>query len=80
MADSIKKQLAHGVLWNFIEKILMEGAQFVIGIILARLLLPSDFGLVGMLGVFIAISNVFIDGGFAKALIKNKECAYIDYS
>ncbi len=80
MAESVKKQLTHGVLWNFIEKILMEGAQFIIGIILARLLLPSDFGLIGMLAIFIAISNVFIDGGFAKALIQKKECADIDYS
>lgn len=80
MAESVRKQLAHGVLWNFIEKILMEGAQFIIGIILARLLLPSDFGLVGMLAIFIAISNVFIDGGLAKALIQKKDCSDIDYS
>lgn len=80
MAESVKKQLAHGVLWNFIEKILMEGAQFVIGIILARLLLPSDFGLIGMLAIFVAISNVFIEGGFAKALIQKKECTDLDYS
>lgn len=80
MAESIKKQLTHGVLWNFIEKILVEGAHFIIGIILARLLLPSDFGLIGMLAIFVAISNVFIDGGFAKALIQKKECTDIDYS
>lgn len=80
MAKSVKKELAHGVMWNFIEKILMEGAQFVIGIILARLLLPSDFGLIGMLAIFIAISNVFIDGGFAKAIIQKKDCQDIDYS
>ena len=80
MAESVRKQLAHGVLWNFIEKILMEGAQFVIGIILARLLLPSDFGLIGMLAIFIAISNVFIEGGLAKALIQKKDCTDLDYS
>lgn len=80
MSESVKKQLTHGVMWNFVEKILMEGAQFVIGIILARLLLPSDFGLIGMLAVFIAISNVFIDGGLAKALIQKKDCTDIDYS
>ena len=80
MAKSVRKQLANGVLWNLIEKILMEGAQFVVGIILARLLLPSDFGLIGMLAIFIAISNVFIDGGFAKALIQKKECTDVDYS
>ena len=80
MADSVKKQLTRGVAWNFIEKVLMEGAQFVIGIILARLLMPSDFGLIGMLAIFIAVSNVFIDGGFAKALIQKKKCDDIDYS
>ncbi len=80
MAESVRKQLSHGILWNFIEKILMEGAQFVIGIILARLLLPSDFGLIGMLAVFVAISNVFIDGGLAQAIIQKKDCSDIDYS
>lgn len=67
-------------MWNFIEKVLMKGAQFVIGIILARLLSPSDFGLIGMLAVFIAISNVFIEGGLAKALIQRQNCEEIDYS
>lgn len=80
MAQSVRKELSHGVLWNFTEKILVEGVQFVIGIILARLLLPSDFGLIGMLAIFVAISNVLIDGGFAKALIQKKDCQDIDYS
>ena len=80
MAQSVKKELTHGVIWNFIEKFLMEGAQFVIGIILARLLLPSDYGLIGMLAIFVAISNVFIDGGLAMALVQKKECQDIDYS
>lgn len=80
MAQSVRKELSHGILWNFTEKILVEGAQFVIGIILARLLMPSDFGLIGMLAIFVAISNVLIDGGFAKALIQKKDCQDIDYS
>lgn len=80
MAESVRKQLTHGVMWNFIEKILMQGVQFVIGIILARLLMPSDFGLIGMLAIFIAVSDVIIDGGFAKALIQKKDCQDIDYS
>lgn len=80
MAQSVRKELTHGVFWNFLEKVLMEGAQFVISIILARLLLPSDYGLIGMLAIFVAVSNVFIDGGFAKALIQKKDCQNIDYS
>lgn len=80
MSQSVKSQLLHGVIWNFIEKLLIRGVSFVIGIILARLLSPSDYGLIGMLAVFIAISNVFIEGGLAKALIQRKDCHDIDYS
>lgn len=80
MAQSVRSQLLHGVVWNFIEKVLMRGASFVIGIILARLLSPSDFGLLGMLAVFISISGVFIEGGLAKALIQRQDCQDIDYS
>ena len=80
MSQSVRSQLLHGVIWNFIEKLLIRGVSFVIGIILARLLSPSDYGLIGMLAVFIAISNVFIEGGLAKALIQRKDCQDIDYS
>lgn len=80
MGQSVRKELAHGVAWNFLEKILVQGGQFIIGIVLARLLMPSDFGLIGMLAIFIAISDVLIDGGFAKALIQKKDCQDIDYS
>ena len=80
MSQSVRSQLVHGVVWNFLEKLLIRGASFVIGIILARLLSPSDYGLIGMLAVFVAISNVFIEGGLAKALIQHKDCQDIDYS
>lgn len=80
MSQSVRSQLLHGVAWNFVEKMLMRGASFVIGIILARLLSPSDFGLIGMLAIFVAISNVFIEGGLAKALIQRKNCQEIDFS
>ena len=80
MAQSVRSQLLHGVAWNFIEKILIRGVSFFIGIILARLLSPSDYGLIGMLAVFISISNVFIEGGLAKALIQRQNCQAIDFS
>ena len=80
MATTVRSQLLHGVVWNFIEKVLIRGVSFVIGIILARLLSPSDYGLIGMLAVFIAISNVFIEGGMAKALIQRQNCQDIDFS
>ena len=80
MPQSVRSLLLKGVVWNFVEKVLIRGASFVIGIILARLLSPSDYGLIGMLAVFIAISNVFIEGGLAKALIQRQNCQDIDYS
>ena len=80
MVDSVRSQLLHGVVWNFVEKVLIRGASFVIGIILARLLSPSDFGLIGMLAIFISVSNVFIEGGLAKALIQRSNCKDIDFS
>ena len=80
MPQSVRSQLLHGVVWNFVEKVLMRGASFIIGIVLARLLSPSDFGLIGMLAIFVAVSNVFIEGGLAKALIQRKNCHDIDFS
>jgi len=80
MTQSVRSQLLHGVVWNFVEKVLIRGASFFIGIILARLLSPSDYGLIGMLAVFISISGVFIEGGLAKALIQRQNCQDIDYS
>ena len=80
MADSVRSKLIHGVAWNFTEKILVKVASFAISVILARLLSPSDYGLMGMLAIFMSISSVFIEGGLAKALIQRQGCQDIDYS
>lgn len=80
MADSVRSKLLHGVAWNFTEKFLVKAVSFVISIILARLLAPSDYGLTGMLAVFLSVSSVFIEGGLAKALIQRQDCQDIDYS
>lgn len=80
MASSLKSTLVHGVVWNTIEKVVVKGSAFVIGVVLARILSPSDYGLIGMLSIFIALSNVFIESGFAKALIQKKKCSDIDFS
>ena len=80
MEKSVRTQLVNGVVWNFIEKVLIKVVTFAIGIILARLLSPSDYGLIGMLAIFIAVSNAFIEGGFAKALIQRQDCCDLDYS
>lgn len=63
----------HGVAWTMVEKYSGHLVQFVIQIILARLLTPSEYGLIGVLAIFMAISTVFIDGGFSAALIQHKD-------
>ena len=80
MAENIKQQALQGTKWAAIEKFSLQIIQFVLGVILARLLTPSDYGTIGMLTVFIAISNVFIDSGFSSALIRKIDRTEKDYS
>lgn len=80
MSNNLKKDTLKGVKWTAIEKISLQGIQFVIGLVLARLLMPSDFGIVGMLAIFISISQTFVDGGFSNALIRKIDRTEADYS
>ena len=66
--------------WSFIERLSTQIVSFCIGIILARLLSPHDYGIVGMIAIFIALSNVFIDSGFANALIHKQDRNETDLS
>lgn len=80
MADSIKHTAIHGTIWSFIERFSVQLVQFVITIIMARILTPTDYGLIGILTIFMSLSQVFIDGGFSNALIQKKDVSEIDYS
>lgn len=77
--SSIASKSIHGILWSAIERFSLQGVQFLIGIILARLLSPSDFGLIGMMSIFMSISQTFIDCGFSSALIRQKDVSAVDY-
>lgn len=77
---SLKQKTVSGLLWSFVDSIAGQGITFVVGIILARLLSPREFGLIGMITVFIAVSESFIDSGFGNALIRKKDCTDIDFS
>ena len=68
------------MIWTFAQHFSLEGFAFIQGIILARLLVPKDYGLVAMVHVFFAIARVFIDSGFVNALIRKKHRQEIDYS
>lgn len=77
---SIKQITLHGLQWSFIDSIIGHGSQFIFGIFLARILSPEEFGLIGMLSIVISISQIFVDSGFASALIRKKKCTPQDYS
>tara|TARA_B110000093_G_C12958047_1_gene405809 strand:- start:1183 stop:2640 length:1458 start_codon:yes stop_codon:yes gene_type:complete len=80
MDQSLKDKTVRGLLWSFIERFALQGTQFIIGIIMARFLLPSDYGLIAMLAVFLGISQIFIDGGFSAALVQKRTRTEIDFS
>jgi teichuronic acid exporter len=77
---SLKQKTISGVLWSSIDNFANQGITFIVGIILARLLEPKEFGLIGMIAIFIAVSESFIKSGFSEALIRKKNCTQTDYS
>ena len=78
--DNLKHKAASGMLWTAIQKYSTMAISFVSGIILARLLLPEEYGAVGMLVIFMSLAEVFIDAGFGSALIQKKQPTQTDYS
>lgn len=74
----MKGEAHRSLLWSAIQQFATFGIQFILGIILARLLNPYDYGLIAMQGVFFAISNAFVDFGFEGALIQKKKCNRAD--
>ncbi|KAA6342558.1 Teichuronic acid biosynthesis protein TuaB [termite gut metagenome] len=80
MGESLKRQAVKGVAWSAVERFSVQGVQFVLSIILARLVAPSEYGLIAMLGIFLAIAQSFIDSGFSNALIQKKDRTETDYS
>ncbi|MDY0222512.1 MAG: lipopolysaccharide biosynthesis protein [Desulfobacterium sp.] len=75
---SLKQKSVKGVAWNLTELIGHQGIRFVLGVMLARLLTPADFGLVGMITVFFAVAQVFVSGGFGQAYIQKKHVSDVD--
>lgn len=78
--ESVKQQTIKSAKWNFIDRIVSQGVNFLLGIIIARFLAPTDYGVVGVLAIFLAISQSFIDSGFSSALIRKKNPTEEDFS
>jgi len=66
--------------WNLFERSYNQLIRFILNIILARLLFPSDYGMIGMITIFLAISQSFIEGGFVNALIQKQDRTENDFS
>lgn len=78
--ESLRDKMVSGMYWTALQKYSRMVVSFISGLILARLLTPEDYGCIGMLAIFMALSNTFIDAGFGSALIQKKRPTQTDYS
>lgn len=78
--DNLKYQTKKGLYWKFAEQFSNYGIQFIIGIFMARMLSPEDYGLTALPAVFMAISGIFVSGGFGTALVRKPDLKEEDLS
>jgi len=74
----LKRTTLVALFWSFFEKIAQKGVKFVVSIILARILMPSDFGLIALVTMFLVIAQTFVDSGLGFALIQKKNRTFVD--
>lgn len=78
MPDTLRHTTIRALCWSFAEGVGLQAVKFAIGIVLARLLLPEQFGLIGMLMIFTAVAQSFLDSGFGSALVQKREVVLTD--
>jgi len=78
--ETLKDKTVKGTFWSGIDNVVQYGVKFLIGIVLARLLSPDDYGLIGIVAIFTAICETVIDGGFYTSLIRKKDASDDDYN
>ena len=78
--SSLKQKTITGVLWSTFERFSVQGIQFIFQIIIARILTPAEYGIVGMLAIFMAVSQTLVDSGFSNALIQKGNRSESDFS
>src|SRR5665647_1473684 len=78
--QKIKSKVISSLFWKLMERGGTQGIQFIVQIILARLLLPEEFGTIALLTIFIYVANVFVQSGFNTALIQKKNANETDFS
>lgn len=80
LAESLKHKTVKGTIWSSVERFSVQGIAFVVMIVMARILTPEDYGLVGMVTIFIAVSQSLVDSGFSQALIRKQDRTETDNS
>lgn len=80
MSESLKEKTVKGTIWTGIERFWVQGVQFLVMLIVARILSPKDYGLIGMLAIFIHISHSLVESGFSQALIRKKNRTELDHN
>ncbi len=81
MSESgLQRKVFSGLIWKFGERIGAQAVSFIVSMILARLLLPSDYGVIALITIFIDIANVFVSSGFGSALVQKKDADEVDFS
>ena len=80
MADSLKNKTIKGIVWSTLDNVTQFGVTFVVSIVLARILSPDDYGLIGIVAIFTEVCNTLINGGFTSSLIRKKDVNDDDYN
>ena len=78
--ESLKDKTVKGVAWSGIDNVAQFGVTFIVSIVLARLLSPDDYGLIGIITIFTAVCTALVNGGFTTALIRKKDANDDDYN
>lgn len=78
--SSLKKQIMSGMVWKFAERFIAQGVSFIVSLVLARILMPDDYGVVSIINVFITVADVFLTSGLNTALIQKQDADELDFS
>lgn len=78
--ESLKNKTIKGVGWSAADALLGQGVTFIVGLVLARLLSPDEYGLIGICLIFTTVLNGIVDSGFSNALIRKNEVTDEDYN
>lgn len=80
MSGSLKDKALSGSFWSLADNLAGSGITFLVGLVLARLLSPEEYGVIGIIMIFIAVFNSIVDSGFSNALIRKKNATDTDYN